>query len=88
MAIRPDGGLKGCPSHPPSFVVGNVRQRPLAELWADHRLFAYNTAWDPDLLEGGCAVCDFSEICRAGCTTMAFAATGTVHDNPFCCQRC
>lgn len=88
VAIRSNGDVKGCPSHPPSFVVGNVRQKSLAAIWDSPELFPYNTAWEEDLLEGRCAACDFRQLCRAGCTTMAFAATGTIHDNPFCCQRC
>ena len=88
VALRANGDVKGCPSHPPQFVVGNVRRRPLSEIWQDPQRFAYNTAWDEALLEGQCAQCDFRRVCRAGCTTMAFAVTGTIHDNPFCAQRC
>ncbi|MFH0901038.1 MAG: radical SAM protein [Pseudomonadota bacterium] len=87
VAITADGGVKGCPSHPRSFVVGNVREKNFAEIWADDSRFAYNTAWQEDLLEAGCRRCPYRRICRAGCTTMAFAVTGTVYDNPFCTQR-
>jgi radical SAM protein with 4Fe4S-binding SPASM domain len=88
VAICSNGDVKGCPSHPRSFVVGNVRERPFAEIWADPEgRFGYNTAWDESLLEGGCRRCAYRGICRAGCTTMAFGATGTIYDNPFCVQR-
>lgn len=88
VAVMSDGAVKGCPSHPRSFVVGNVREEPFAEIWADRERFAYNTAWRDDLLEGQCKTCPYGSLCRAGCTTMAYALTGTIYDNPFCIQRC
>jgi radical SAM protein with 4Fe4S-binding SPASM domain len=87
VAICSNGDVKGCPSHPRQFVVGNVRKTPLAELWGDPRHFAYNTAFDSSRLEGQCAGCAYGRLCRAGCTTMAFSVTGTIYDNPFCLQR-
>lgn len=68
-------------------MVGNVRRMPLSEIWRDPRRFSYNTAWDESLLEGQCAECDFRRVCRAGCTTMAFAVTGRPHDNPYCLRK-
>ena len=87
VAIGSNGDVKGCPSHPRQFVVGNIRETPFAELWSDRRNFAYNTAFDSSRLQGRCASCAYREVCRAGCTTMAFAMTGTIYDNPFCLQR-
>ncbi|MFH2006404.1 MAG: radical SAM protein [bacterium] len=87
VALCANGDVKGCPSHPRPFVVGNVRETPFAELWADGSLFSYNTAWDETLLEGSCARCAYRGVCRAGCTTMAYSVTGTIYDNPFCIQR-
>ncbi len=87
VAICADGEIKGCPSHPRSFAVGNIRQTPFAEIWKDSSRFSYNTEWREDLLEGECAKCPFRRLCRAGCTSMAFSVTGTIYDNPFCVQR-
>jgi radical SAM protein with 4Fe4S-binding SPASM domain len=87
VAVMSGGDVKGCPSHPRSFAVGNIREQPFGEIWADGSRFAYNTAWRQELLEGGCKSCPFASLCRAGCTTMAFALTGTIYDNPFCIQR-
>jgi radical SAM protein with 4Fe4S-binding SPASM domain len=87
VAIRSNGDVKGCPSHPVQFVVGNVRQTPFAQIWDDPRNFAYNTAFDVQLLEGRCADCVYRRLCRAGCTSMAYAVTGTIYDNPFCLQH-
>ena len=43
--------------------------------------------WNEELLEGECAACTFRKVCRAGCTSMAYAVTGTIYDNPYCLQR-
>jgi radical SAM protein with 4Fe4S-binding SPASM domain len=87
VAIRSNGDVKGCPSHPDSFTVGNLRREPFADIWSDAARFPYNTAFDEENLEGGCKRCSFRRVCRAGCTTMAFAVTGTIYDNPFCSRR-
>jgi radical SAM protein with 4Fe4S-binding SPASM domain len=87
VALCANGDVKGCPSHPREFAVGNVRETPFAALWADPGRFPYNTAFDEDLLEGGCAACPYRRVCRAGCTSMAYSVTGTIYDNPFCLQR-
>ncbi len=87
VGICSNGDVKGCPSHPRAFVAGNVRRTRFAEIWADEANFAYNTRWRVDQLVGGCAKCAFRRICRAGCRTMAYSVTGTIHDNPFCVQR-
>ncbi len=87
VCICSNGDVKGCPSHPDSFCVGNLRQESFADIWRDAARFAYNTRWEERLLEGECARCPFRCICRAGCTSMAFAVTGTIYDNPYCWQR-
>jgi radical SAM protein with 4Fe4S-binding SPASM domain len=87
LAICANGDVKGCPSHPREFVVGSIRQTPLATIWGQAERFAYNTRWDAKLLEGFCKTCPLAWLCRAGCTTMAYAVTGTIYDNPYCLQR-
>jgi radical SAM protein with 4Fe4S-binding SPASM domain len=86
LALGASGDVKGCPSHPRKLVVGNLRQTPLEEIWADARRFAYNTEWDESRLEGKCRECAHRQLCRAGCTTMAYAVTGSIHQNPYCVQ--
>jgi radical SAM protein with 4Fe4S-binding SPASM domain len=87
MGIESNGDVKGCPSMPRDFVIGNLRREPLAAIWADEERFAYNTRWDPDQATGFCGTCEFKALCRCGCTTMAFAVTGTVYENPYCLYR-
>ncbi|MBW2276009.1 MAG: radical SAM protein [Deltaproteobacteria bacterium] len=87
VGVCSDGAVKGCPSHPREFVVGNVREESFGAIWNDADRFEYNTGFREELLEGGCAECPYRRLCRAGCTSMAYAVTGTIYDNPFCVQR-
>jgi len=87
VAICANGDVKGCPSHPRKFAVGNVRTTPFLDIWEDRKRFFYNEAWDEDLVAGGCRACPFRRLCRSGCTTMAHATSGSIYDNPYCVQR-
>ncbi len=87
VAVCSNGDVKGCPTHPPEFVVGNVRKERFADIWADRSRFAYNTEWREELLQGECARCTYRRVCRAGCTSTAYAVTGSIYDNPYCLQR-
>lgn len=52
---------------------GSVRQRPLADIWADSPVFA--DMRDFDRLHGKCGQCDFRGAC-GGCRARAYALTG------------
>ena len=86
VGITSDGTIRGCLSMPPVLEEGNVRQRSLAELWSDPSLFAYNRAFVPELLQGRCRDCPFARVCRGGCKSLAWAATGRLDHNPFCAK--
>jgi radical SAM protein with 4Fe4S-binding SPASM domain len=87
IGITSDGGVRGCLSLPPVFDEGNLRQRSLAEIWGDPRAFAYNRRFHRAELGGPCASCAFGELCRAGCKSLAYAATGGLAENPYCVAR-
>lgn len=89
MGLDANGDVKGCQSLPstPPFIEGNVRQRPLAEIWNDPEAFAYTRRFSPELLQGECARCPYGALCKAGCTSAALAHSGSVGDNPMCLQR-
>lgn len=73
LGITSDGGVKGCLSLPDAYLEGNIRERPLSELWTDPRAFACNRRFDVESLTGACRGCAFARLCRAGCHS--FAAT-------------
>jgi radical SAM protein with 4Fe4S-binding SPASM domain len=84
VGVTSDGTVRGCLSLPSEFDVGNVRERPLAEIWRDPEAFAWNRGRPDKALEGRCAMCPFGKVCRAGCTCLAFSATGGTAENPYC----
>jgi radical SAM protein with 4Fe4S-binding SPASM domain len=84
LGIQSDGGIKGCLSLPDSFIEGNIRQRSLADIWADPNAFHYNRNCKNSDLKNQCTSCRFGKTCKGGCTTVSASITGTPHNNPYC----
>jgi radical SAM protein with 4Fe4S-binding SPASM domain len=88
LGIEANGDVKGCLSLQSSeFVEGNLRRQSLREIWERPGAFAYTRGFQPEQLCGACAGCEYGPICRGGCTFLAFATSGRVHDNPYCLHR-
>lgn len=88
LGIEANGNVKGCLSlQSAQFVEGNVRERPLREIWEAPGAFAYTRSFDPSQLRGACIGCDYGEECRGGCTFMSVALTGHPHGDPYCLFR-
>jgi len=87
VGITSDGTVRGCLSMPAYFDEGNIQQRSLADIWNAPDGFAYNWRFDVTTLAGHCKNCAFGKLCRGGCTCLAWLATGTVTNNPYCLQR-
>jgi radical SAM protein with 4Fe4S-binding SPASM domain len=84
LGIQSDGGVKGCLSLPSNFVVGNVRDRSLVELWEGDTFAAWR---QPAIRHGFCAECPHGEACEGGCTELAVTYSGRRGDNPMCFYR-
>jgi radical SAM protein with 4Fe4S-binding SPASM domain len=64
---------------------GNIRQRPLADIYRNAPLF--RQLRNPDLLKGKCGVCEFRHIC-GGSRARAYAVTGDyLRSDPYCVYR-
>jgi len=87
VGIDANGDIKGCSCLPKNFVAGNVRNEPFPTIWNDINRFAYNLHRDESALSGVCSTCEYRRVCRAGCTALAFASTGTTGENSFCLHR-
>lgn len=86
VGIRSNGDVKGCASSPKELVVGNLRHETFFEIWNDASRFSRNTSFREEDLRGACRACAYRRVCRAGCSSMAFALTGSVFENPLCIQ--
>jgi radical SAM protein with 4Fe4S-binding SPASM domain len=84
LGITSDGRVKPCAMLPRKFAVGDLRKEKLSAIWDDRDRFDYQSKWDEKKLEGLCRGCNYRCICRAGCTAMAYALTGSIYNNPFC----
>jgi len=88
VGIEANGNVRGCLSlQSDRFVEGNVRSESLQAIWRRPGSFRYTRGFCPEDLHGYCNGCEYGEICRGGCTFMAFGATGSPHNNPYCLYR-
>ncbi len=74
LALLPNGDLLPCRRLP--LVVGNVRQRPLTELYAEPLLAERRSA---ERLPSACTACDHQRACRGGLRCLAYAVTVDPH---------
>jgi Predicted Fe-S oxidoreductases len=87
IGIEADGTIKGCPSLATSrYTEGNVRLRPLKEIWEDRRLFLLNKIGTRNLW-GFCSTCYYADSCRGGCVWTSDSLLGRPGNNPFCHHR-
>jgi len=87
LGVHSDGAVNGCMSLPAAFTEGNIRSRPLKELWQDPTAFSYNRGEFKDAVSGSCVGCRKSKRCRGGCLTVSYALTGAYHGDPYCLRR-
>jgi len=82
LRIGPEGDVTPCPYLP--FVLGNVRQTPLRQIWESSDILHKLRGLE---LRGRCGVCEFKELC-VGCRARAFALTGDLFgEDPWCAYQ-
>ena len=85
LGIESDGSVKGCPSlQTYAYVGGNLREKPLAEIWNEAPELAFTRKRTVDDLWGFCRTCPFAETCMGGCTFTAHSLFGRPGNNPYC----
>lgn len=72
------------------FIAGNIRHRPLREIWEDDE----NPAWRwrrklrREDLQGVCRECEYGELCLGGCPAVRYSMTGEITgENQLCAYR-
>ncbi len=84
LGIESDGTVKGCLSMPEDFVEGNIRDSSLTAIWNNPEGFKYNRQFTRNTATGECHACKYLPLCRGGCTTTSWSATGQRANNPYC----
>lgn len=85
IAIESNGNVKGCLSlQNDKFIEGNILENSLYDIWNFPNAFSYNRQFHAEQLIGNCKECKYGEVCRGGCTTLAYNTSGNVNDNPYC----
>lgn len=73
-AIQPNGDVTPC-VYIPHRIIGNVKEKPLAQIWRENVYF--ETMSDRDKLQHHCRSCDYRSIC-GGCRARADAYCGDI----------
>ena len=92
LGLEADGAVKGCPSLPTAaYTGGNIRDRSLREIVEQTEELRFNlSAGTPEGTEhlwGFCQTCEFSELCRGGCSWTAHVFFDRRGNNPYCHHR-
>lgn len=87
LGIESNGDVKGCPSLPSApYVGGNVREAPLAQLWARPEI-GFTRQDRRAELWGFCATCYYADTCQGGCSWTAHTLLGRRGNMPWCVHR-
>ncbi|HAU88155.1 MAG TPA: hypothetical protein DCW90_22570 [Lachnospiraceae bacterium] len=88
VSMESNGNIKGCLSlQDDTFIEGNYLESSLSEIWNSKNAFSYNRKFNVEKLEENCKGCKYGEVCRAGCTTLAFNTSGSVNMNEYCLHQ-
>ncbi|MEW6284084.1 MAG: nif11-class peptide radical SAM maturase 3 [Candidatus Eremiobacterota bacterium] len=92
LGIEADGAIKGCPSLPTSaYTGGNIRERSLDDIVRNTPELTLNlgggTPEGVRHLWGFCSTCDYSDLCRGGCSWTAHVFFDRRGNNPYCHHR-
>lgn len=88
LGIEADGVIKGCPSLPTdAYTGGNIREKSLREIVERSPELNINKEGGTEHLWGFCKTCEYSELCRGGCSWTAHTFFGRRGNNPYCHHR-
>lgn len=88
LGIESNGDVKGCPSLPSApYVGGNLRHRPIQEIWDQTAELRFSRDRTLDELWGFCKSCYYAETCRGGCSWTAHTLLGRRGNMPLCYHR-
>ncbi|MCU7920439.1 MAG: radical SAM protein [Candidatus Thiodiazotropha sp. (ex Epidulcina cf. delphinae)] len=86
LGILHNGDVLGCTSvRDRRYIEGNIRERPLREIWEDAEAFAWNRRADKSQLGGNCHKCQYGDQCLGGCPNTRLTMNGSMaSENVYC----
>jgi len=88
LGLEANGDVKGCSAMASEgFVGGNVRDKPLREIWQSAPALQLTRNFDVDSLWGFCRTCYYAQTCKGGCLWTSSTLLGRTGNNPYCHHR-
>lgn len=86
LGILHNGDILGCTSiRDREFIEGNIRQRPLREIWEDKNSFRWSRGMRKSDLAGECRTCQYGEDCLGGCPNTRLTMKKSIYsENEYC----
>ena len=86
FGILHNGDILGCTSiRDREFIEGNIRERPLKDIWNDNSAFTWRRNLKKDQLSGYCQRCTYGNKCLGGCTNTRLTMEKDIYgENKFC----
>jgi radical SAM protein with 4Fe4S-binding SPASM domain len=81
-----NGDILGCTSiRDREYIEGNIKDRPLREIWEDNKAFQWRRGMKKENLEGYCKTCKYGHKCLGGCPNTRLTINGTIYsENQYC----
>lgn len=90
IGIESNGNIRGCLSimgDPEANVEANALERSLVDIWNDPNLFKAFRQRTVEDLTGFCATCEYNNLCRGGCSSVAYSLIKKFTENPLCLHK-
>jgi radical SAM protein with 4Fe4S-binding SPASM domain len=81
-----NGDILGCTSiRDREYIEGNIRERPLREIWEDDNAFQWRREMKKESLGGHCKTCKYGHKCLGGCPNTRLTINGSIYsENQYC----
>lgn len=84
VGIQSNGNIIGCLALGDDFIEGNIRERPLRDIWYDDGSFTFARHVKPKDIQRHCSRCEYKGLCKGGCSAVSYSMTGKLHQDPYC----
>jgi radical SAM protein with 4Fe4S-binding SPASM domain len=81
-----NGDILGCTSiRDREYIEGNIRERPLRDIWEDRAAFRWRREMNKESLGGRCKTCKYGRKCLGGCPNTRLTINKSIYsENQYC----